>query len=241
LSFSYFVLPLEKEKENNRYGLFGICCCKDALERTSSEEKMAQLYKLLKSFYTDKINFSSNEDERKNIGLEIIRCLELYLHWFIKQPPFPNSEIPYYLKEIADTYKLIQLFEEALINYNKILVIYDQQYDPLCLSLHIDICKEIVEIYIEHKEDYVSALKYQLVTHDLTLKNNVIESDDNIWEIGLKNRRISHSYQKSADIYIKLRQYNLARENLSKARKIYEKTDVREKEEKIADIDEKLG
>jgi tetratricopeptide (TPR) repeat protein len=210
---------------------------KDALQKANSEKEMS---KILDSLHTNKMDFTSDEVKRKDIGLETIRHLELSWQSFREQRPFLSSQILSYLLKIADTPHSIRQFEEALTIYHQILAVHNQQNEALDLSLYIDAYQQIVGIYIEHKEDYLTALNFQLMAHKLILKNNVIEADDDIEEIAWKNEKTSESHLTLTEIYIKLQQYNLAQENLYAARKIYQQIDIRKKEENIAAIDEKL-
>ena len=143
-----------------------------------------------------------------------------------KQRVSRQSEILSYLLSIADKPHLIhQLREKLLIPHE------------LNLSLYIDACKHIVRIYIEDKDDYLTAWNFQLMAHELTLENNIIEADDDILR---KNAEIADSHQTLPEIDIKLQRYNFAQENFIKAKTIYQKNNIRQKDQKIATIDQRL-
>lgn len=83
------------------------------------------------------------------------------------------------------------------------------------------------------KDHYLTAWNFQLMTHELTIQNNIIEINDD-------NEEIAESYQTLAEIDIKLQRYNFAQENFIKVKTIYHNNDIRQKDQKIGTIDQRL-
>ncbi|CAF3324992.1 unnamed protein product [Rotaria socialis] len=72
-------------------------------------------------------------------------------------------------KNLAEMYKSVEKYDEALINYEKALGIYRSQtpsdyYTILCLA------KEIADIYTRYKRDNSSAWQYQEIVRDIESK-----------------------------------------------------------------------
>ncbi|CAF1206923.1 unnamed protein product [Didymodactylos carnosus] len=146
------------------------------------------------------------------------------------------------LTELADLYKSLDKFDDALMNYEKA---YEAAVKSLAPTSFF--CERMVEILIEHTKVYQTALKYQSIEHENILKVSASEICDDEDEVKSKNGQSAESHAKVAEIYILLEQYDLVKEHLMNVKQFYEgsgKDGIAElilTTEKLADVEAKLN
>ncbi|CAF1025344.1 unnamed protein product [Didymodactylos carnosus] len=157
-----------------------------------------------------KIYFIENGDKREEICLMTIKYIELCLELLLKYRSSNDFITGNIFQALAQLYKLIPRYDDALNNYDEALEIYLQQ----AASCHHGIEMSITE-----------PLKYQVIKHEYKLKLLAIEPTMNDeGEINLKKKQIADSHIELADIYIKLQQHDLAFEHLTIAINFYKET-----------------
>jgi tetratricopeptide (TPR) repeat protein len=191
---------------------------KSAIERTQTDYERIETLNRLASIYDCKMNISNNIKEN---AMMCIKYLQLAIQEMLKYYSKHDYMIISRVKDLAEYLVLVDKYDDALLNYRNVLDIYLQQPKPP--SGWIDnVYKNMVNIYIKYKHDYDSGLRYQLFSHEYTLKSQM---QDRIYDIDYNNYKkdnMAISYEKLSVIYMKLGQYNLAYTNLMIAMKLHE-------------------
>ncbi|CAF2680880.1 unnamed protein product [Rotaria sp. Silwood2] len=119
----------------------------------------------------------------------------------------------------AELQTKIYEYNGALLNYGKALEIYLKHEDILHSNV-TSIYRQVAVIYLRHKHDYHLALKYQLLKHKNTLMTCTPDFGNENFYIEQKKKHTAESHLELAEIYIALKQYDLATEHLRTAMKI---------------------
>ncbi|CAF4059940.1 unnamed protein product [Rotaria sordida] len=141
---------------------------------------------------------------------------------------------------LGDFYQSIYKYDEALDSYQRALMIHEQELE----SHHYQfsgLIENITNIYFEHKHDHQLALKYQLMYHEYIVKQSTPDTrNDDQRQIDRKKYQCGVSHISLSDFYVKIHQYDLAKEHLLKALDLYEEVQTMTLEHKIEIINEKL-
>ncbi|CAF1377734.1 unnamed protein product [Didymodactylos carnosus] len=235
--YQYYVDIQDKNRANKHYDL-AISYYQSAIEKVATDYEQINIQSQISFVYKYRMEISNDENERIQNNLMAIKYRELTVQNMLKYYLSNDIEIGRCMIHLADLYKSIFKYDDALINYEKALeIVIQDKSDP---ESYIGICDFIVEIYIKYKNDYNSALKYKLIKHEYTLKENVQKLTDNETEIDWKNEEIAESYIELSNIYIKLHEYKLAYQNLTIAMTLYQKIKLDKKLEKMATIQRKM-
>ncbi|CAF1108182.1 unnamed protein product [Didymodactylos carnosus] len=207
---------------------------------TSAAANPAEVADLCASIALAYQHHQDHGDQRANV-LAAIKYQQLRMQHLLKYCSPNDMKIGNTFQRLVTCYMTIDLWDEAIVNYEKALDIYIYQNNYNYYDM-IHLCEAIVGIYTEQKgENYAAAIKYQLLKHEFTVKvqNEVVE-DDGEDENYSKNFGIAVSHEEVADMYIKLEQYDLARKHLIEAKKYCENCDPYHKESSIGHFEEKL-
>ncbi|CAF4283802.1 unnamed protein product [Rotaria socialis] len=128
----------------------------------------------------------------------------------------------------------------TLDNYQKALMKYQQE-----LESHHDqfssLIEEIANICFEHKHNYQLELKHQLTHHEYIVKQSTPDTrNGNQQQIDRKKYQCGVGHINLSDFYVKIHQYDLAKEYLLKALDLYEEVQIMTLEHKTEIINEKL-
>ncbi|CAF0849017.1 unnamed protein product [Didymodactylos carnosus] len=160
----YYEYQLEIKSLSKKHYDLAIRYYQLAIEKTATDYEKKHIFNELSSLYGSKMKFSTDEIIRLKNGLMAIKYKELSFQIILKYRS-PDYEDGYCIRNLADLYKSIQKYDDALTSYEKALRIFLQQPE-VDLSFVTMTCNAIISIYIEHKHDYHSALKYQLIINE---------------------------------------------------------------------------
>jgi tetratricopeptide (TPR) repeat protein len=211
-----------------------------ALQRASTDTERTIIEDKLADLYNEKLS-GNDKKKRKNLS-RAIQFKERILQHSSNFYSADDEAIVPRLIELAKLYDSIDEHDVALRYFQRGLDIHRQQVQPYYSSI-ITICDRMVKINMENKRDAKSALSCQLIGHEYSLKqrnmDNELQSlnkDDHT-----NDNTVAESYVTLGVLYTKLSQYDLARENLTKASKLYTYYDQDDKAMKLADIEKKLA
>ncbi|CAF1366049.1 unnamed protein product [Adineta ricciae] len=174
------------------------------------------------TYYERAFNNFRSEYERTEIceHLTNIYAHQMELHYqddqFMKQYGLKAIKYRKQYNEIIclnDPYDRLKVAENS---YQKALDIYQQQDERDQSSINVCI-DNIVQIYVEEKKDFKSAIVYQKLKHDFKLECNELEEDDDENTLRQKKRRIARSHRDLAELYKRNKQYSLASEHKKQA------------------------
>ncbi|CAF1590905.1 unnamed protein product, partial [Didymodactylos carnosus] len=160
-------------------------------EAATDHEKMTILDKLI-TFYKNKMETVINADdkvEKVRGAVLAIQYQELALEYMLKYHSSTDIEIGSLTRRLADFYNFASKYDDALMNYQKALRIYMEQYEADSMWIS-SICSSLVELFISHKHDYDSALRYQIIGHTHTLQENLLKPTDIVYQIHWKKENI---------------------------------------------------
>ncbi|CAF1376748.1 unnamed protein product [Adineta ricciae] len=206
---------------------------RDDYEKTSLLEQLTDVYSL-------KMDIKTNENESKQDYAEFIKCKQLSGENMLKYTSLNDSSFRDRLMEPGWIYASNRKYDEALNIYEHVIDIYlkesELDYDWIIRKV-----SDVIEIYTERKNDYNSALKYQLIKHECTLKQNQANLTDSYDKSQRKKRYIADEQVELADLYTKLHCYKEAHELYDAALKLrQELSDRFVRHEEIQDIQEKI-
>ncbi|CAF1396265.1 unnamed protein product [Didymodactylos carnosus] len=210
-----------------------------ANQKATTDYEKIDIFDLLRDVYTSKMEISIDESEQIQNCLMAITHIELSVQNLLKYRSSDYYGIATRIEEIANLYQSIFKYDDALINYEKALEVYMQQFKPVLYRIKVTF-EKIFKICYDHKHDYSSALKYQLMEHEYVLKHNARKPTDNMTEMCAKREEIVKSHIKLANVYITLHQYSLAEEHLMIIKKLYQESEL-PSQGKVEFIEEKLG
>jgi hypothetical protein len=125
--------------------------------------------------------------------------------------------------QLADLKKFQFEYDESLDNYKRALDIFLQQ--PFEFDFYLDISKiinEMVRIYIEEKDfDYLSAIKYELIKHELILKHFIYVGKIHECARCLTQYDLAQSHIELAYKYMAIRKRKQAQMHLTEALALY--------------------
>ncbi|CAF1489472.1 unnamed protein product [Didymodactylos carnosus] len=182
----------------------------------------------------------SENDRKTENGLMSVKYKEQMIELMYKYYSATDLKIAQNLEQLADIYKTLQRHDGVLINLEKALEIRLQEVDPR-LSPIIAISQNITNLYIKHRQDFQSALQYQLINHKYTLEYNELKSSaskDSKEDVEESREKIAGSHIGLADLYLELQQYDSAIEHLEIAMTLYKQ--VKKSFEKQEAIEEKV-
>lgn len=202
-------------------------------ERIIIEDELADLYNA---------KLCENDEKSREDFSRVIELKERSLQYSRNFNSANDDAIVPRLKELAYLYQSIDEYDVALGYFQESLDIHLQKDKPYRTSI-INICDNMVSIYMEKKHDAKSAFSYQLISHQQCLKQGNMNcelqslNEDYLTE----NNELAASYVILGDIYTKLNQYDLARENLTTASKLYTYYNRNDKDVNLGDTEEKLA
>jgi hypothetical protein len=227
-----------------------------ALEKPIREEERAQIYGKLSKIYRLKRSYSDMKNEAYDDRLvsdetkQMLNYQNLELQETLKFCKPTDKKVLELYGNLAHIQKFIGYFDEALINFEKVIQFCMDLKSETDRHLRLwDKYKSIVEIYRDFKKDYPTALYYQLMVLENIKKlysitpDNKNDDDWNLKRIQLNKSIIAETYLNLADIYIELADLELALQNLSMSKKLYEENDNRimfNNDEQLMDIEEKI-
>ncbi|CAF1488828.1 unnamed protein product, partial [Didymodactylos carnosus] len=139
-----------------------------------------------------------------------------YLQSAIERSTTEQEKIDILVKLISiviecELYESLDKYDDALIYYEKAFEAAVKSKDSRWIEIA---CDNMIETYIKHKNDYQSALKYQLIRHEHILKDNTPQIWDDIDETSCKKAEIADSHIRLAESYILLDQHDLVKLHL---------------------------
>ena len=209
-----------------------------SLNKPMIDQERVQMYRKLSEIYLLKRSHGEMENEACDDQLvndeteKILHYRTLELEETLKFCAPTDEKLLKLYENIALEQKFIGYADEALVNFEKVI--------EYCMDLKKEIdrhirlwntYKSIIEIYRDSKEDYITALYYQLLAIENIRKLYSITVDHknaDYWH--LKNIQsnksiIAEAYFDLADMYIEMDEFELARENLLISKKFYEQND----------------
>jgi hypothetical protein len=213
-------------------------CLQKALQRASTDTERMLIEDELADLYNQKLR-GNNKEHRKNAS-KVIKFKELSLQRTLNFYSANDTAIVSRLIELAKLYDSTDKCDAALRYFQWALAIHLQQVEPYYINT-LTICDIIARLYMENKHDNKSALPYQLIGHQCTLKQEKIEMELQLSMSSYfaTNDRVAKSHVKLGSLYTKLTQYELARENLKTASILYTYYKLDDKDVKLGDIEEK--
>jgi hypothetical protein len=213
-------------------------CLQQALQRASTDIERMLIEDELADLYGEKLR-GNNKKHRKNAST-IIKFKELSLERTLNFYSANDTAIVSRLIELAKLYDSIDKCDAALRYFRRALEIHLQQVEPYYINI-ITFCDQIARLYVKNKDDAKSALLYQLIGHQCTLKQEKIEIElqPSKSSYFAANDMVPKSHVKLGSLYTKLTQYDLARENLTTASNLYTYYKLDDKDVKLGDIEEK--
>jgi len=138
-----------------------------AIENTAiNDYELIHIYNELSYIFRYKIKITNNvKDSLMMIKYEELRLQSLLLHYSVD-----DIRVGRCLDNLADIYKSMSDYDTALLNYDRSLEIYLLQGTQINFQIIYEIVNKIGRIYINHKYDYDSALKFGLIRHEYQLK-----------------------------------------------------------------------
>lgn len=197
---------------------FAIFYIRSAIEKTHTDYEKIDTMNRLANAYGSKMHISNNIKENAPM---IIKYLESVIEEMLKYYSKNDTMIISRITRLAECFVSIHKYDEALEYYENMLNIYLQQ-PKLLFNWITRISQNMADVYMKYKYDFNSALRYQLLNHEYTLKSQVLHRTDSINGINIKKDQIAWSYDRLAVIYIKLGQYSLANTSLMMAMKLHE-------------------
>ncbi|CAF1402628.1 unnamed protein product [Rotaria sp. Silwood1] len=133
-----------------------------AIEETTTEIEQIDIYEKLSELY---MNISDN--------LKAIQYKELQVQFTLKYySSIDDEKCAISLNSLAFLYEKIKRYDNALTNYEKAIKILLESIVSHSSWWIIPICNNLIKIYNEQKDDYNSALKYELIKNEYVLKDN---------------------------------------------------------------------
>ncbi|CAF0954587.1 unnamed protein product [Adineta ricciae] len=187
-----------------------------------------------------KMDIKTNGNEKEQDYAEFIKCKQLSGENMLKYTSLNDSSFRDRLMEPGWIYASNRKYDEALNIYEHVIDIYLKE-SKLDYDWIIRKVSDVIEIYTTQKNDYNSALKYQLIKHECTLKQNQANLTDSYDTSQRKKRYIADEQVELADLYTKLHFYKEAYELYGAALKLrQELSDRFVRHEEIQDIQEKI-
>jgi tetratricopeptide (TPR) repeat protein len=203
-AISFYLRGIKRRKTGNVYELI------------QNLDSLVETYEMkIKSMKDD----DDDDDEKERDGSKAIKWQKLHIQLMLKYPHFLGlMTIGFYITRIANIYKLIRKYDDALFFYQKALDSVRQE--GVDLHTIIDIYTSIVTIFTCHKQDLDLALQYELIRHEYTLEVSTSESGDPVYQVQNKKTRIVKSHLSVADVSMKGCNYYLADQHLNIALKL---------------------
>jgi tetratricopeptide (TPR) repeat protein len=132
----------------------------------------ASVYEKLHDVYLMKMMIDNgNNSSIRNIDMAL-QNREDHVEHLLKFCHPNDIRVARSLEELAKLYKSVERYDKALINYEKSLEIYRSQtsFDQNVILL---LAENIADIYITHKNDPSSALKYQEIIRGIDSKDKL--------------------------------------------------------------------
>ncbi|CAF0824845.1 unnamed protein product [Didymodactylos carnosus] len=203
-----------------------------AVEKATMNYERIDIEKRLSSLYVEKNKLNETADAGtaetiENYALAIFHKEQQLEH--MSKYYSPNDSIlaqPY--RQLAECKEEICKYDDALINYERALKLLLENFRPY-RYLVLRVSGKIVDIYIEHKNDYRMALEYQLINHHYTASMKPDPGDEDFYinynEEVVHKQTIAESHLKLVGIYRALNEFDLAAENERMAAKLYDDID----------------
>ncbi|CAF3331652.1 unnamed protein product, partial [Rotaria sp. Silwood2] len=226
--------PEELDDENaatKHYDL-AIKYFQSAIENTATDYEKIEIFDLLSDVYRSKMEISNDENEQIQNCLLAIHNMQLSIENLLVHRSSDYYGIANRSEELADLQQAISKYDDALTNYEKAIDAHRKQFEPNLRWIKA-IYEKIIRIYDNHKHEYNSALKYQLLKHDCTLKINVLKPKNYM-------SKIVESHVELADRYVALHQHASAEEQLMAIMKLYQESKLFSEKETIV-VKEKLN
>ncbi|CAF4303732.1 unnamed protein product [Rotaria magnacalcarata] len=204
----------------------------EAIEHTATDYEKIEIFDLLSDVYKSKMEISNDKEERIHNCSLVIHYVQLSIEKLLVHRLSDYCGIANRSEELANFQQAIYKYDDALVNYEKAIKVYMEQFEP---NLHWikTTCEKIIRIYCNYKDAYNSALEYQLMKHDCTLKINASKPNDYMSEIVA-------SHVELADLYAALHQYVSAEEQLMAIMELYQESKLFSKKE-ITAVKEKFN
>ncbi|CAF4271617.1 unnamed protein product [Rotaria magnacalcarata] len=204
----------------------------EAIEHTATDYEKIEIFDLLSDVYKSKMEISNDKEERIHNCSLVIHYVQLSIEKLLVHRSSDYCGIANRSEELANFQQAIYKYDDALVNYEKAIKVYMEQFEP---NLHWikTTCEKIIRIYCNYKDAYNSALEYQLMKHDCTLKINASKPNDYMSEIVA-------SHVELADLYAALHQYVSAEEQLMAIMELYQESKLFSKKE-ITAVKEKFN
>ncbi|CAF3030729.1 unnamed protein product [Rotaria sp. Silwood2] len=223
----------------NKHYDYAITLLSSSLKETANEAYMLKLHELIIWYYEKKAEIAVDENERRANLLKATEYEQLKLNELSKYYPSNHPRVKSLAIYLAGLQKSLLLFEEAVKNYNKLTEIClledNPQYDEIAF-----IYRNLCEICIKWKEDYGSALDCKKKEIECGMKHHVASGKASKLEKNYIQHQVAQSHLDIADIYFKLSDFQLAHDNIVRARELYEASDYFKKQEEINKIMDKL-
>lgn len=200
-----------------------------ALKQADSDYEKMTVHRILSDMFKTSKSYSCDDTEKRETYLLHLKHNELEIDHRLKCRPCSQDNFQMFADtiiypKIADLYRAlghrylsIYKYSEALATFDKVLALYLANHQDRNFLKIVNFIPTMVETSFK-MNDGNSALKYQLIAHETTLK--FYHSSHNGWD----KEKIAKSYIELSDVYMKLKQYNLALENLEIAIMKYKET-----------------
>lgn len=191
-----------------------------ALENNLTDYEQKNALSSLIDIYQIKINVSNNEKEKTENILTIIKLTEQLI---LVQKNIDESENYWHYQSLGKFYHQLSRYNDLYISYEKALEC--RLNNPSTRNKYLaimDDCDNLISICLEYINNYQLALRNQLIKHEYTMKYAVPESWDDEDVLRHKKSKLAESYDRLADIYNLLMQYDLAEENFNLALKFHQ-------------------
>ena len=197
-----------------------------ALTKALTNDEMKDILHCLVAVSVSRMEIADSTEEKMLIGRNAIEFRQLQLQHLIDyySDDDDSRETARRFAELAGLQVMIQEYNDALLNYKKAIKEY---FKPKSFPYRdvISIYRRIAVIYFEYKDDYVSALEYQLLKHQVALKISTPLPDDHKFDIDQKKTYVAESHLELAGIYIALKDHDLATEHLRRGIHINDERD----------------
>ena len=185
-----------------------------AYNNSLSEHELAETLDYLANICAIKMELKSEDDQMMKVyGPMAIDFKQQYIQKISQNDLYDNIKV-------AESFQLLAYYCEKMKNYDLMLNSYKMALDIYQREHELDeasigVCLgEIVEIFIKQKNDIHSAIPYQQMRHNITLKYNEPLLEDNEIEADRKKERIADSHIELATLYVNDNQHDSAFEHV---------------------------
>ena len=223
-----------------KYYDLAIASCISSLTKLGNQRQRFAIFEMLAKIYQYKIQLSTDENERQDNVKSCIQHRELQLQELIMCYSPQHIKVAKCISSLADLQASIFLFQDALVNYEKVIEIQHSQDNPdfaWVANTYNTICQMM---RVEQKKDYSAALYYKTKVYEYWMKadehtSKITGRDEKYYE-----PKAARYHWELAEIYLEMCLFETALEHLTVARRGYEDSLFQFKEQEIALIEQQI-